>query len=497
MSGSENLSSSIVKKNAQAAFHTLACDVLGCDLPIVSAGMGGVARSELVTAVSEAGGYGFLGMVREAPEFIRHQINEVRAGTKKAFGVNLIPAATPSALLQKELKICIDEKVHSVCLFWDVDPDIIRTLRTNGILVVCQVGTLDDAEQALDAGAQMLIAQGVEAGGHVRGRDPLQNFLKAVIAISGDIPVLASGGIASGGAFIDALNQGASGVVLGTAYLATDESFAHAYHKMRIVDGTAADCILTDKFHINWPKGAMVRVLRNSVIEGKHGDPFMTTRQIIGEENGRTIYRFSTDSPLRATTGDLESMALYAGLGTDIIKSIVSVERRTLDLLSEALVSGAETIENFGHAVSKTENASPVCYAREANNSYMGFMSPEDVADFLNTILAAKRAITRVVARLIIETSDVAIRSKMKMQYANEIFFCGFLVKEITSLGGTPILGNEESSGKIVMLGNEARLAFLTSQQAWISKKISENLAKIRDDRLHTRLARMLKSASE
>src|SRR5690606_4756702 len=99
-------------------------------------------------------------------------------------------------------------------------------LRDSGILVVCQVGSLRDAEEALAAGAQMLIAQGVEAGGHVRGEEARMRLLADVLKISGDVPVLVAGGIATGKDFIEALDHGAVGVVLGTALLATRESFA-------------------------------------------------------------------------------------------------------------------------------------------------------------------------------------------------------------------------------------------------------------------------------
>ena len=100
--------------------HTPVCDLLCCDYPIVLAGMGGVARSDLVAAVSEAGGFGFLGMVRESPELIASEIAAVRARTARPFGVNLIPAATKPDRLAGELDACIAAQVHAVTLFWDL-----------------------------------------------------------------------------------------------------------------------------------------------------------------------------------------------------------------------------------------------------------------------------------------------------------------------------------------------------------------------------------------
>ena len=111
-------------------------------------------------------------------------------------------------------------------------------------------------------------------------------------------------------------------MVIGTAFLASPESFAHDYHKQQIVNARPEDTILTDMFHINWPIGAPVRVLRNSATRGEKGDSFGAT-QIIGDEEGRPICLFSTNSPLRSMTGDFEAMALYAGLGVGRIESIL------------------------------------------------------------------------------------------------------------------------------------------------------------------------------
>lgn len=235
--------------------HTPVCDLLCCDTPIVLAGMGGVARSELVAAVSEAGGFGFLGMVREAPEFIASEIEAVRARTSRPFGVNLIPAATHPELLAAQISVCIEARVHAVTLFWDLARDAIARLRDAGVLVACQIGSLAEARAAQDAGADILIAQGWEAGGHVRGRTVLAALLRDVVAQI-DLPVLAAGGIVDGAGLANALTMGAQGVVMGTAFLATEESFAHDYHKRRIIEAEADATVHTDVFHVNWPAGA-------------------------------------------------------------------------------------------------------------------------------------------------------------------------------------------------------------------------------------------------
>jgi Nitronate monooxygenase len=151
-----------------ATISTALTERSNCRYPIISAGMGGPARSELAAAVSEAGGFGLLGMVRESPELIAREIAEVRRRTSGPFGVNLIPFATEPRLLQEELAVCLNLRVPAICFFWDVYPEIVAQAKSAGCLVLHQVGSLEDALRAEAAGADVVILQGVEAGSHVR-----------------------------------------------------------------------------------------------------------------------------------------------------------------------------------------------------------------------------------------------------------------------------------------------------------------------------------------
>jgi nitronate monooxygenase len=319
------------------ALRTPVCDVLGCKYPVVLAGMGGVSRSELVTAVMRAGGFGFLGMVREPPALIEREVARVRQLTVGSFGVNLIPAATPPPLLDAQIATCLALAIPAIALFWDIQPDIVRRVKNAGVIVFYQVGSVEDAQQAEEAGADILIAQGRDAGGHVRGNEPLVTLVPHIVAAS-RLPVLAAGGIMSGRDLVQVLSLGAQGAVIGTALMATHESFAHDYHKQRLVEARDGDTLLTCDFHINWPGGAKVRVLNNSVTRGERGDPNSDIREVIGDEEGRPIYLFSTDSPLRTMSGDLEAMALYAGGGVGRLHSIVGAEERVRSIISEAAV---------------------------------------------------------------------------------------------------------------------------------------------------------------
>ena len=320
--------------------HTPLCDLLGCRYPILQAGMGGVARSELVAAVTEAGGYGFLGMVREAPNLIAREIDAVRTRTDRPFGVNLIPAATDPDLLEAELSVCLKKKVHSLCFFWDVRADVIARVKAAGCRVLYQVGSVEDAVAAAQAGADAIIAQGVEAGGHVRGTVSSLVLLPQVVR-SVSVPVVASGGFASGESLIAAFALGAQGIHCGTVFLATEESFAHAHHKDRVVRAKSEDTVHTDAFAINWPPYSPVRVIANDLTNelgryllGNRQEDIL--REAIADEDGRPIYKYSTDSPLRITTGDLERLALFAGQVAGAIETIPSAGVRVEEIVNAA-----------------------------------------------------------------------------------------------------------------------------------------------------------------
>lgn len=336
-------------QNRRRVPGTPLCDLLGCDVPVLLAGMGGVSHWELAAAVANAGGYAMLGMVRETPDLIAAEVTALRAATARPFAVNVIPAATEAGLLDAQLGRCLDLGVTAFTFFWDVMPEVVARVKRAGCLVLHQVGTPEAARMAEDAGADVIIAQGVEAGGHVHGRRPVFDLTAAILE-KASVPVVASGGLATGRDLARALAMGAAGIQCGTAFLATTESFAHPYHKDRVVAASGADTVLTDIFVLNWPKGAAVRVIANSVTEALDGrllghDPDALPREPIAWDGDQPRLRYSTDSPLRTTTGELEAMALYAGQGAGAITAIVPAADRLAAIVAEAelILSGRIT----------------------------------------------------------------------------------------------------------------------------------------------------------
>jgi len=336
--------------------------------------MGGVARSEIVSAVATAGGYGSLGMVREDPELIAAEIDAVRARTDRNFSVNLIPAATDRELLDEQLAVCFDKQIHGVSLFWDVDREVVERIKSHGMLVVHQVGSVEQAEKASAAGADVIVAQGFEAGGHVHGTTTSLALLPRV-ASAVDVPVVASGGFATGESLVAAWALGGAGIQCGTALLATTESFAHDYHKQRVVEASEEDTVHTEIFGVNWPPHSPVRVLENSVTRAET-DPTPETRGLleadaIATDAGRPILRTSTDSPLRTTTGDLEALALFAGQCAGQIEDLPSVALRIETMIAEAeralrtLLMEGEAPTEQAHQPTTGGFASPPCYPNE------------------------------------------------------------------------------------------------------------------------------------
>jgi nitronate monooxygenase len=469
-----------------STLKTPVCRLLGCDVPVVLAGMGGVARSELVAAVSTAGGFGFLGVVRETPELIRAEIDRVRAATTRDFGVNLIPAATDADLLEAELEAVIAEQVPAVTLFWDLRADIVRRLCDCGCLVLCQVGSVQEAEEAVAAGAHIIIAQGLEAGGHVRGTTRLADLVPEVVAHV-DVPVLAAGGIVDGSGLAAALRSGAQGAVVGTGFLATRESFAHDYHKRRVLEAKPGETLHTEAFNGNWPRGAMVRVLPNSVTRGEHGDPFRADPPVIGLEEGRPIYLFSTDSPLRGMTGDLEAMALYAGEGAGLITSIPSAAERL-----RAIVGGAMRIL---HEVRVPEFSSPACSMHEASDAYMGYAGKGELTSLLNELLEAERAGARVALESARAAGPGPLAEVMRTVQRDEARWCAMLLRQVKALGEKPSTETGAFHGQAMAITDlDERIAFLNRGQGWVARKLREILPRVRDDDLHTGLCEMLKS---
>ena len=308
---------------------------LGIRHPIVQAGMGGVARAELVAAVSNAGGLGMLGMVRMTPDFIRDQIQKTRALTKHPFGVNLIQPVAPASGFESQLEVCIEEKVPVVSLFWSDPAPFVQRCHAAGIVVMLQVGSAEEASRAAAAGVDMIVAQGVEAGGHVRGQVGLLPLLPTVVEAVTPVPVVAAGGIVDGRGLAAALALGADGVWVGTRFVASTESEAHADYKKRLLAACQADAIYTEIFHVGWPPNSAHRVLRNPLTEGS-SPPAGPVGSVRFGDRTVEVPVFGTSTPTIHTEGSIELMPNYAGQGVGLVRNILPAAEIVQQMVSEA-----------------------------------------------------------------------------------------------------------------------------------------------------------------
>lgn len=222
-------------------------DRLGLEIPVVQAGMGGgVAGGELAGAVSAAGALGTVGITAPRP-FARALGEARRRAPGRPVAANLLVPFTRRA----HIDACLAADVDLVVLHGGLAPRWAGALRAAGIPVFPTVGTPDEARDALAGGADGLVAQGIEAGGHLAGVDPLEEALAGVREVAGDVPLLAAGGVADAGDVRRLLALGATAAVAGTRFLLTEESRAHAEYKRRVL--AAERTLVTLLFGIGWP----------------------------------------------------------------------------------------------------------------------------------------------------------------------------------------------------------------------------------------------------
>jgi nitronate monooxygenase len=301
---------------------------LGVDLPIWNAGMGGGgAGAELAAAVSNAGGFGVLGMGGLPAALIRAEIEQTRRLTTRPFGVNLLLPFVGEG----QIETCLEEGVAALVLFWGDATPYIRAAHDAGVKVIPQVGSVDEAEAAADAGADAVMIQGVEAGGHVRGTTTLSIVLPTVVTAVAPVPVVAAGGVADGRGVAAALLLGAHAVSMGTRFLCSEEAALARAYKQRVVGARAEDTVHTGLFDGGWPDAAH-RVLRNTATEEweEAGRPPSGQRPGEGTIVGRytvagrmiDVRRYGVDPPMTSFEGDIEQTALYCGQSCSLIDDI-------------------------------------------------------------------------------------------------------------------------------------------------------------------------------
>lgn len=280
--------------------------------PVILAPMGGVAGGRLAAAVSNAGGLGMVGGGYGDPAWLERELALVADGTDRPWGAGLITwSADPAAL-----DLILSRKPAAVMLSFGDPRALGERIRAAGSKLICQVQDLDGAHLAVQAGADLIVAQGTEAGGHGGARATLP-LVPAVVDAVAPIPVVAAGGIADGRGLAASLMLGAEGVLLGTRFYASLEALGHERAKQRIVDANGDQTLRTSVFDIvrgyHWPTGHTGRAVRNDFIARWHDRP-EELQAAVAEEGPR--YWAASEA------GDCATAVVWAGESIDLIGGI-------------------------------------------------------------------------------------------------------------------------------------------------------------------------------
>jgi enoyl-[acyl-carrier protein] reductase II len=297
--------------------RTRLTELLGIDHPVVQGGMAWVATWELVVAVSEAGGLGILGAGNAPVDYVRSQVRTIKERTHKPYGVN-VPLFSP--FVSDVVAVCIEERVPVFTTGAGNPTPYIGPLKEEGTIVIPVVASAALARRLERAGADAVIAEGLESGGHIGDVTTMTLVPQVVDAVQ--VPVIAAGGFADGRGLVAALALGAAGIQMGTRFICTEECIAHINYKQAIVRANERSTMVTGA-----SIGHPVRCIRNPMT---HEFEELEKRKASEQE----VIEFGTGRlRLAVTEGDVTRGSVMAGQVAGMIHDIVpagEVVRRTV-----------------------------------------------------------------------------------------------------------------------------------------------------------------------
>lgn len=295
-------------------------ELLGIQYPILQGGMAWVAEYHLAAAVSDAGGFGIIGAASAPPEIVREQIRKVKELTDKPFGVNVM-LMNPNA--PEVAKVVVEEGVKAVTTGAGNPAAFMKMWKEAGIKVIPVVASVAMARMMEKAGADAVVAEGTESGGHIGSATTMTLVPQVVDAVK--IPVIAAGGIGDGRGIAAAMMLGAKGVQLGTRFIVAKESIVHANYKERVIKAKDIDSEVTGR-----STGHPIRVLRNK----------MTREYLKMEEEGVSLEELEllTLGSLRKAVieGDVVNGSLMAGQIAGMIKKEQTCKEMMEEMMQEA-----------------------------------------------------------------------------------------------------------------------------------------------------------------
>mgnify|MGYP001027964837 CR=1 FL=1 len=318
-------------------------EMLGIEYPVLLAGMGGVSYAPLVAAVSEAGGFGCLGASTMTPDEMVEEMKKVRDLTDKPFGVDLLTAMPGD--LTKLVKLVIEGGAKVFVAGLGVPENVVSLCHDEGLLVMNMCGKVSHAVRAVEAGCDIVVAQGTEAGGHTGQVATFPLVPQIVDAVGDKVPVLAAGGIFDGRGLAAALMLGADGVWVGTRFIATEEARATPGYKEALLRAREDSTVITRAY-----SGKTMRVLKNKYTEWweSHTDelqpfPMQAMRSI---QDGAFHLALGPD----AKDVDPDKECYPAGQGTGAIREILpagELVRRFVQEAKEALARGSALLGTY------------------------------------------------------------------------------------------------------------------------------------------------------
>ncbi len=317
---------------------TVLCDRLGIDVPIIQAAMAGVSP-DLACAVSAAGGLGMLALWRADEAALRKTVRYVKERTDRPFGVNL----NMNWPQDERLEVCLEEEVPVISFFWGDPGPLIQRTSQGGAIVLHTSASAEEAHQMVDRGVDIIVAQGWEAGGHVRGMVATMPLIPAVVDAVAPVPVVAAGGIADGRGLAAALALGAAGAWIGTRFLASPEAGIHPRYQQLLLQSAETDTHYCENlFDIGWPD-APHRVVRNKTVDAWEaaGRPQSGKRPGEGEVIASSlrhgdIVRYQSSTPGEDAEGDIEALSLWSGQGVGLVSTVKPAAEILQEIVKDA-----------------------------------------------------------------------------------------------------------------------------------------------------------------
>jgi len=326
---------------------TSICDLLGIELPIAQAAIGGAAVPALAAAVSNAGGLGTVNLTGYDGNSARQMIQQTRELTPRPFCTNFVLAY--EGQFEEALEISLSEKVPVINLFWGDPAPYVDLVHSAGSLLLVQLGSVEEARHAAKCGVDIIVAQGWEAGGHVRGDIATLPLVASVVNEVAQVPVLAAGGISDGRGLAAVLALGAAGAYIGTRFLASEEASVAPEYSEQILNAKAVDTVLTTLFDGGW-HAAPHRALRNSTYRAwveagrpPHGQRPGEEEVLATHTSGYQVHRYESYTATAELDGNIEALSLFAGQGVDLVNEV----KPAADIVHEIANDAQTTIQNL------------------------------------------------------------------------------------------------------------------------------------------------------